>query len=255
MPSTILRAGDDAIAPLVCVHPITGRSEVYQLLATALDWSGPVVGLSAAEPEGSADRLTDLANRHCDELDLRAPVLLLGWSMGGVVAAEMSRIIVARGGKVSFLGLLDSRAPQPEMRTRPLDYDTLARGFVWHAAMTRELPPVVLPSTSSRDLLAGLRSLGAADDIADEAELERRLKIFMGLVRGFFHHEQRPIPVPIHLFESSEAHPSHPKPPTLGWEDLAPSIEQHFVSGTHFTLLAPARIAALAHTINGCLPR
>ena len=68
-----------------------------------------------------------------------------------------------------------------------------------------------------------------------------------------------PIPYPIsmklHLFESADAHPSHPKPPTLGWDDLAPSIERHEVAGTHFTLLAPRRIESLARTISRCLPR
>jgi len=59
----------------------------------------------------------------------------------------------------------------------------------------------------------------------------------------------------LHLFESADAHPSHPKPPTLGWDDLAPSIERHEVAGTHFTLLAPRRIESLARTISRCLPR
>jgi thioesterase domain-containing protein len=43
--------------------------------------------------------------------------------------------------------------------------------------------------------------------------------------------------------------------PTLGWDDLAPSIERHEVAGTHFTLLAPHRIEALARTISRHLPR
>jgi thioesterase domain-containing protein len=55
--------------------------------------------------------------------------------------------------------------------------------------------------------------------------------------------------------EAADAHPSHPKPPTLGWNDLAPRVERHEVAGTHHTLLVPRRIEALARTISGCLPR
>ena len=151
------------MAPLVCVHPVSGRAVDYQLLADALDWPGPVLGLNAPEPGSDARepgyRLTELASRYCDELDLSTPPLLLGWSIGG------------------------------------------------------------------------------------------------GLIRAFFHHVQRPVPVVLHLFESADAHPSHPRPPTLGWDDLAPSIERHEVAGTHFTLLAPHRIEALARTISRHLPR
>jgi acetoacetyl-CoA synthetase len=259
MPLATLRAGDDRVAPIVCVHPVSGRADAYHLLAGALDWRGPVLGISAPEPAGDAEpgfRLAELANRYADELDLRMPQLLLGWSIGGVIAAELSRVIVARGGVVSFLGVLDSRAPQPEMRARPADRDTLARIFVHQQALTREAVPVPPPaSTTPGDLLTALRTLGAADEFGDEAEVERRLQIYMGLVRALFHHVQRPVPVKLHLFESADAHPTHPKPATLGWDDLAPSIERHEVAGTHFTLLAPRRIEALARTISGCLPR
>jgi thioesterase domain-containing protein len=260
MPLAILRAGDARVAPVVCVHPVSGRAADYQLLADALDWPGPVLGISAPEPGSDARepgyRLAELASQYCDQLDLRVPQLLLGWSVGGVIAADLSRIIVARGGAVTFLGALDSRAPQPEMRARPTDRDTLARFFLHQLALTRELAPVAPPaSTRPGDLMATLGALGVAGEFGDETEVERRLQIFMGLIRAFFHHVQRPVPVELHLFESADAHPSHPKPPTLGWDELAPSIERHEVGGTHFSLLAPHRTAALARTISRCLPR
>jgi thioesterase domain-containing protein len=259
MSLAILRAGNTRVAPVVCVHPVSGRAADYQLLADALDWPGPVLGFSAPEPGRDAGepgyRLTELASQYCDQLDLGVPQRLLGWSIGGVIAAELSRIVVARGGAVTFLGVLDSRAPQPEMRKRPTDRDTLARSFLHQLALTRELTPVPPPaSTAPADLLAALRTLGAADELCDEAEVERRLQIFMGLIRAFFHHVQRPLPVPLHLFESTDAHPSHPKPPTLGWDELAPRLDRHAVAGTHFSLLAPHRIEALARTISRCLP-
>jgi thioesterase domain-containing protein len=260
MPLAILRPGDARVAPVVCIHPVSGRAADYQLLAGALDWPGPVLGFSAPEPRRNAGEpdysLSELASQYCDQLDLAMPQLLLGWSIGGVIAAELSRIIVTRGGAVTFVGALDSRAPQPEMRQRPTDRDTLARFFLHQLALTRELAPVPPPaSTTPAELHAALRALGAADEFGDEAEVERRLQIFMSLIRAFFHHVPQPLPVPLHLFESIDTHPSHPRPPTLGWDDLAPRLERHPIAGTHFSLLAPRRIAALAETISRCLPR
>ncbi|MDB4955256.1 MAG: hybrid non-ribosomal peptide synthase/polyketide synthase [Myxococcales bacterium] len=256
MPSTMLRAGDDRVAPLVCVHPVSGRADDYRLLAAAVSWPGPVLGISAPDPSRDSFLLPDLASRYTDELDLRLPVLLLGWSVGGVIAAEMTRTITARGGNVAFLGVLDSRAPQPEMRTRPTDRETLARFFVYQTALTREqVPPPPLSSTTVPDLLAALRASGADAGIGDEAELDLRLEILIALTRAFFHHDQQAIPVKMHLFETADAHPSHPRPATLGWDHLVPSIEKRVIGGTHFTLMAPRFTEALAQTISACLPR
>jgi thioesterase domain-containing protein len=253
MPVRLLRRGDDQVSPLCFVHPVSGRIDDYVGLAEAIDWAGPVLGLDAPTAIAS---LAELASSHCDALDLSRPVLLVGWSIGGVIAAEMSRTITERGGRVEFLGLLDSRAPQPEMKKRPTDRDSLAKFYVYQRALSLELPPPPPPtSTDAATLLASLRAIGASDDIADGAELERRLGTFMTIIRSFFHHEQRPVPVTLHLFETADAHPSHPRPATLGWDELAPRIEKRIIGGTHFSLLAPVRVAALAATIGACLPR
>ena len=142
------------------------------------------------------------------------------------------------------------------MRSRPVDRASLARFYVYQRALSLELVPAPPPaSTETPSLLATLRSIGAAEGIADEAELERRLGTFMALARGFYHHDQRSIPVPLHLFETTEQHPSHPRPATLGWDSLAPRLEKRIIGGTHFSLLAPSRSAALAAMIGSCLPR
>lgn len=248
----LLRGGDERVAPLVCVHPPSGLAEDYRALAAALTWPGPIVGIDA--PDADFASLAELANGYVETLDLQKPALLLGWAIGGVIAAEMSRVVVARGGSVRFLGLLDARAPQPEMRQRPTDRASIARAYVMYRALLCEREPVPAPASSDASaLLATLRQIGADAGIADEHELERRLRTVMRLMRAFFLHDQQPVPVTIHLFESSDEHPAHPKPPTLGWEALTPHLERHFVGGTHYTLLAPRYIEALARTINSCL--
>jgi thioesterase domain-containing protein len=170
-----------------------------------------------------------------------------------VIAAEMSRTIVARGGDVQFLGLLDSRAPIPQMRERPIDRASLARTFLQYMTLTRERALAAPPAGhEARELLEALRAAGI-DAIGDESELERRFAMYMAVLRLFFHHEQHPVPVPIHLFEAAEAHPSHPKPPSLGWDDLAPRLERFTIAGTHFSLMSPSRVPALAAALDAVL--
>src|SRR5262245_20015860 len=121
----LLRNGDERVGPLVCVHPVNGRVDAYRPLAAALTWPGPVVGLAA--PYEDSYSLAELAKRYVAAIDLRASVSLFGTSIGGVIAAEMARLVVVGGGTVAFLGILDSRAPQPEMRQWPSDRESLTR--------------------------------------------------------------------------------------------------------------------------------
>ena len=256
MPIQLLRGGDDRVAPLVCVHPVSGSVDAYRPLAGALAWAGPILGALPGEPAGdTAYRLDELARAYRSELDLARPALLVGWSLGGVIAAELAHQIVAAGGTVAFLGIIDARAPVPEMRARPTDRDTLARFFVRQWALEREHEPPPPPAASdAATLLATLRAAGLADELADEADLEHRLVRYLALTRAFFlHHVQQPIPVPVQLFDAQEAHPSHPKPHTLGWEDHAPRVDKHPVPGTHFTALRPRHVPALARAIDRCL--
>jgi thioesterase domain-containing protein len=166
-------------------------------------------------------------------------------------------VLAERGGQTALLGILDARAHVPEMRKRPTDTGTLARSFVYQRALEHEQAPPPPPvSHDAATVLATLRAAGLADDLADEAELARRLALYSALTRAFFlHHEQRAIPVPVHLFGAQDAHPSHPKPPTLGWEDHAPRVERHPVPGTHFTLLRPRFVPALAGAVAAYLPQ
>jgi len=227
-----LRAGRSDIEPIVCVHPVTGAITPYRALAAALAWDGPVVAIAAPAGGGEVE-LADLAARYLGLLDPAVPLRVLGWGLGGVIAAEMA----AGAPSVRFVGLIDSRAPTPDMRARPTDRATLARAFVQHTVLARELALVTPTGPDAAAVLAALREAGA-DDGADETAIEERLQTFAALVRAFYRHTPRPVPIAIDLYESTESHPSHPKPPTLGWDGLAPAVVHHPVPGNHFTVLA-----------------
>ncbi|CAN5687033.1 hypothetical protein BH11MYX1_BH11MYX1_01330 [soil metagenome] len=252
MPISLLREGDERLAPVVFVHPVSGHTRDYQPLADRLDWKGPILGIEAAAlPPGDTVVLGDLAERYRGELDPAHPAILLGWGVGGVIAAEVARLVTTAGGDVRFLGLLDSRAPVPEMKTRSLERDTVAKFYLFQRAVMRDQepppPPALLDAGALFRTLTAYRLL---DPLEDPSSLEADLTTYRTLTRAFFQHDQRPVGVPIHLFESSEQHASHPKPPTLGWEPLTPRLERIFVAGTHFNLLSASRVDGLARTIS-----
>jgi thioesterase domain-containing protein len=255
-----LLAPGAAGAPALCfIHPASGVSADYAPLVARLGWPGPMLGVDAPAHDGApaAWSIGELAGAYLRALRERgagSPWRLLGWSVGGVIAAEMSQQLHDAGEPVATLALFDCRAPLPEMRRRPTDDLTLARMIAQTLARTRgrELgePPA---DASAAAVLSALRDAGAAPAGWTEADVERTLFAGMRLARALFSHEQRRLSTPVHLFEAESEHPSHPRPPTLGWEAHADPVVRVSVPGTHFTLMAEEHAPRLAALVGQCL--
>jgi thioesterase domain-containing protein len=237
-------------APALCfVHPASGDSTAYAGLAAQLDWPGPVLGIDAHGLHAAGPAPSSLAAIAADYLDCAGapegvPRFLLGWSVGGVIAAEMSQQLHDAGQPVAFLGLFDCRAPVPEMRQRPTDEATLARMFAVTTARVRGRELVQPPADASpAAVLRALREVGVSE--WTEEEVARRLAVGARLARALFTHDQRRIAARIHLFEAEGQHPQHPRPATLGWE-LHGEVVSIPVPGTHFTLMSDENLPGLA---------
>lgn len=104
--------------PLFCVPGGGGTSVEFQKLAWYLGDDQPVYGL---DPQGVDGRDTPdttieaMAERYVNEMKTvqpRGPYLLLGFSMGGMVAFEMAHLLSASGEQAAFVGLIDTYFPE-----------------------------------------------------------------------------------------------------------------------------------------------
>jgi thioesterase domain-containing protein len=260
LPNIRLLAPGAASAPaLVFVHPSSGDSADYAPLVARMSWPGAILGIDAAGlrgdgPPPSSPSIAGYATSYLAclrESGAGAPGFLLGWLVGGVIAAEMSQQLVDAGESVAFLGLFDSPAPKPHMQSRPTDELTLARIFAGVTARfsSREIrePPA---DASPAAVLRSLRDAGAAPPEWSEDDVGRRLVMFAGLARALFSHEQRQVSTRVHLFEAESEHPQHPRPPTLGWEHHAADVVHVPIPGNHFTLMAEEHAARLAGLVD-----
>ncbi len=152
--------GSGAGRPLVLVHPIGGGIACYHDLARRLGNSRPIVGLQARGLEGDLEPETDLermAARYLAELGAQPgewPSVVGGWSMGGVIAFEIARQIVAAGGAAPLVVLIDSAVPLPREGERPTDGRESLLAFA--ADLARTAGPAGLASL-------GLDRLGELD--------------------------------------------------------------------------------------------
>ena len=112
--------------PIFCVHGGGGTVLFYQFLASHLLGRHPVyafqlIDRDIRQPGGFT--VESLAARYVDEL-LRerpqGPYVLMGFSFGGLVAFEMTKVLQTKGVQVILLALLDAPAPSAQIRWKRL---------------------------------------------------------------------------------------------------------------------------------------
>ncbi|MEV7457102.1 non-ribosomal peptide synthetase [Pseudarthrobacter oxydans] len=146
---THLRNGQGA--PIVLVHPVGGHLLGYRPLLDALPPNVPVVGFELPPVHERPAELRTLARRYASTLT--SPVHLVGWSMGGVIAAEM-----ANSGLCQVISLTVIDSTVAESGTRAEDEDVILAGFV--SDLRSQLEPDVTdpiqaaPGTSLETMLA-----------------------------------------------------------------------------------------------------
>ncbi|SAH99072.1 D-alanine-D-alanyl carrier protein ligase [Bordetella ansorpii] len=127
--------GSDQDAPaLFCVHAGFGTVFDYQPLARALQQQRPVVGVMcrmlldlAHQDTGLPQMAADYA-RAIRQAQPQGPYLLLGWSLGGTLAALVAARLEAEGQRVDYLGLIDPYVPASDPR-EPLAWHAEAQAF------------------------------------------------------------------------------------------------------------------------------
>ncbi|WP_394851110.1 non-ribosomal peptide synthase/polyketide synthase [Pendulispora rubella] len=123
---------------LFCVHPLYGIVGAYAPLAASLADVATVHGIQSplyTDPAWRAASIEDLAREYVRRMRLvqpEGPYALLGWSLGGWIAAAMAAELERAGVPVAFLAIADTRAILPGHRT---DRATFARDLE-RAALT-----------------------------------------------------------------------------------------------------------------------
>ena len=106
---------------LFCIHAGMGTVFDYRLLARRLQGVRTVYGLPCRSLTDPAHRDVSIAQMAADycamirKVQPEGPVHLLGWSLGGTLAAAMAAWFEAQGQSVAFLGLVDPYVPMEDV--------------------------------------------------------------------------------------------------------------------------------------------
>jgi len=233
-------------APLYCVHPISGSAYCYTGFARSLDAEQPVYGFEAPgfdDNRRPATSVEDLSAEYVDvlrEFRPHDPYYLLGWSMGGVVAFDMSVRLAGIGADVPLVILVDAAVP---VKAETPAEKSMLRRFIHDltgvsgtsASEVSELDSIFarFPDDADPDsLFADTVRSGVLPIEIDAEFLQYRYTIFRSHIKALFSYE---ISVkyhgPVLLIKAAESAPEF-----MRWDTVATDVEEHTIPGDHHSI-------------------
>ncbi|HTB34028.1 MAG TPA: amino acid adenylation domain-containing protein, partial [bacterium] len=209
----------------VLLPPVSGRLECYQGLAAALGAQARVWGLDLEllpppRADGWLDWVGACATILRQGLEGR-PLVLGGWSMGGLLAADLAQALLDQGVEVRRLVLIDAVLPDP-----------------LHSALLRS-DDQVLDELVERDLPA---AAGGATDAGRE-----RYKQHARALGSF---RARSLNLPLSLVVSERTANEQPRLGWMTWALMArKGMTTLMVSGDHFSVLGNTSLPRMARRL------
>jgi len=264
-PLVLLRAGTGE-PPVFIAHGLGGSAMDFFQLVKHIEVPNPIYGMQAKGIDGvdePFERIEDMAEFHLDaikKLQPHGPYVLIGYSLGGLVALEMAQRLSANRETIALLAMLDAY-PYVTYLSRGQRLRLMARQAGQHASALRKLPSQEAFSYVNRLFERGLRMLadlsGSASyqppiGVSYSPAMQRvRDKAYLALTR----YRPRFYPGKI-SFVRAAVSSDFPEDPAAVWAKLVNEIEVKTVPGdhlgivtTHFESLA----SALSHDLNGAL--
>ena len=249
--------------PLYCIHPHGGHVLCYRELADALGPDQPVYGLEARGLDGREapyESIEAMAAHYVREIRAahpHGPYALAGYCLGGTVAFEMARQLVAQGETVSLLAMFQADRRPAVSRGRRIARHRRRRAAYERDRLLRLAPaarPGYVLNRAREAVETGLGTLTRAAGSAFGARWRTATPLDLAVERveaaataaaGVYDPEV--YPGTITLFRWSELPARHHGDPWLGWNGLAAGgIVVHEVAGHQATLLARPAVGDLA---------
>lgn len=246
--------------PLYCVHAISGSAYSYLELARLLGADRPVYGIEAPGFDGDREPVPSvpaLSSEYAQTLLKFQPdgdFLLLGWSLGGIIAFDVAQRLTAAGARVRQVILID--ASFPWVLELPAEKEIAGR-FLRELLNTAHAPLRGLdqflagqPDEASSEaiFLAAERS-GALPPELDPELIAGRYAVFrahLAASYGFEVTEPYHGPV-VHLIAAESS------PPYMRWDKVAANLTEHIVPGSHHSIWTGDSLLRLAELARAAL--
>jgi acyl-CoA synthetase (AMP-forming)/AMP-acid ligase II/thioesterase domain-containing protein/acyl carrier protein len=236
---------DARSAPLFCVSGAGGTALKLRPLADRLT-DRPVVVIEAnglhrrGRPDRTIEAMARRAEREIRRHQAAGPYLLMGHSVGGLVAFEVARRLRRRGEQIGFLAVLDV-APGVAAATPEL-------GASIQKAMGRADVPTAVALLAGIQRRASRWWRSAAAGFRPVRDI-RGYDVFVGIgTRAASRYSPEPLDVDLLVVAVADRHLAQ------HWAGLVPDVASVHVSGDHNSMLLEPHVAELAAVLGARLP-
>lgn len=251
-----------------CVHPVGGGVLSYFDLARCLRAVGhPVYGLQARGLDGEqapSSNIEEMAAHYIEEVRTvqpTGPYHLGGWSLGGVIAFEMTRQLLAQNETVPLLALFDSDISEANKTAAGAGGVKMLMDFATDLGIRNSTLGVAWDEVERlethkqlRFVLDRARSAGVVPSYVTYEVADNLFNVFQSNLKAFANYLPRPVPCRALLFTATERAPSISERQRLSWNSLAQQgVEVHQAGGNHHTLLQTPHVETLAARLNAYL--
>ena len=249
--------------PLFCIHPAGGFAICYTDLARQLGTDQPLYGLQARgldEQQAPHTSIYEMAACYRDaiqHIQTRRPYLLAGWSLGGIIAYEISQQLMQQGEEVAFLALLDTQiasdAPEPDKHSLLIEYlGEIGQPIEQLNQMISETDDVV-----SKAFVIMQQSKLISPDLC-LADFQRYVEVYETNAHAACAYQPQPYAGSATLFISHESLATRSTETQANidrWSGLIHNLELREAPGLHQNMFLPPYIDDLAAQISICLRR
>ncbi|HEV7376108.1 MAG TPA: amino acid adenylation domain-containing protein [Pyrinomonadaceae bacterium] len=264
--------------PFFLVHDIGGDIFGFGPLARLIGLDQPFYGLQARGLDGIQEPFTEMetmAAYYVEEIlkmQPEGPILLGGYSLGGVIAFEMAQQLHDQGHQVAFLAVLDEPSPISNglRKVSPGAIVNVARNFphwlrdhVWRrsaaevfADVQRRLGSIVKKSARRIFSPFGVKPYEATvAEVMDMEQLpESRRRVMEALYQAVMNYSPRVYPGRITLFRTRAQPLVAAYGKDKGWGKLAAQgVEIRIVSGNHRNMYEEPHAHILAQEMRAAL--
>jgi len=252
---------------LFLVHPVGGNVLCYREMASLLGDERPVYGLQSRglgdglTPEETIAAMAATYLAAIRRVQPQGPYHLAGWSIGGVIAWEMTQQLSAVGEEVGLLTLIDTMAPGTGSEGEP-DEALLLLGLardLWGLAgcapgVSLELLRELGGEAGLAEVLRLAKRVGALPADFGEDRATRLWRVYRSNFRAVRAYVPRDYQGRLALFAARGNPFLASLGPGLGWERLAGAfLASRLLDADHYSLLRAPAVEQLAEAVRGAL--
>ncbi len=250
-----LRPGTSA-EPIFCLHGLGGHVVNFIPLARELLSEQPIVAVQGLgvdgkyEPHDDLNEMADIYTAAILQRQPRGPFTLLGWSMGGLLAMEIGRRLIAAGHLVRPLILLDTHLNLKDRSLEEITEESIIKQIAPRLGIQmRELKSMPLEQQWNWILQQSQALDGDKSDDGGAAEIRKLATVCKSHLRAIATYQSEFYPGNIVMLKAA-------RPWRLldsRWKRLCENLVAKTVPGSHYSMLAKPDVVELSALIERIL--